>query len=156
MIKYKKLTLKIARQMHTSCFSPELRLEPLDAIWKSRPFSSRSNKFESEALLIKLKISSSLYLFSGSRLNLRVFSNKDESCGMIVILSLRSARPTVDISTPSISMLPLNFSIILHRANQIVLFPAPVLPTIPTFSPDSIVTFKFLSTTCVSGLYFTE
>ena len=53
------------------------------------------------------------------------------TCGMIVIFDLRSWSPIVEISIPSITMLPFAFSRILNNAIVKDDFPAPVLPTIP-------------------------
>lgn len=49
----------------------------------------------------------------------------------MVIFDLRSCRPIVDISIPSIRILPCAFSIILNRPIVNDDFPAPVRPTIP-------------------------
>lgn len=47
---------------------------------------------------------------------------------------LNAGREIVEISTESIVIYPEVLSIILNKADMIELFPAPVLPTIPTFS----------------------
>lgn len=49
---------------------------------------------------------------------------------------------------------PLKISTILLKHKQIVLFPAPVLPTTPIFSPYLIENVKSFSTISVEGLYF--
>ena len=49
----------------------------------------------------------------------------------MVIRDLRSCSPIIDISTPSICILPFAASIILNNARVKDDFPAPVLPTIP-------------------------
>lgn len=48
---------------------------------------------------------------------------------------------------------PSSISTIRLKAKLIVLFPAPVLPTMPTFSPPLIVKFNPFKTNSVSGLY---
>jgi hypothetical protein len=53
------------------------------------------------------------------------------TCGIMVIRDLRSCSPIIDISTPSICILPFAASIILNNARVKDDFPAPVLPTIP-------------------------
>jgi hypothetical protein len=71
-----------------------------------------------------------------------------------VILSLSSSRGTFAMSIPSINILPLKISTIRLKAKLIVLFPAPVLPTIPIFSPAFVVKVKPFNTVSVSGRYF--
>jgi hypothetical protein len=59
------------------------------------------------------------------------------------------------ISIPSISIKPPFYnSSILDKDNAIVDFPAPVLPTMPTFYPGSILNVRFYKTVFVSGLYY--
>jgi hypothetical protein len=55
--------------------------------------------------------------------------------------------------TPSIRILPCSGSKILANAKVIVLFPDPVLPTIPIFNPYSILNDKLFKTNSVLGLY---
>ena len=99
---------------------------------------------------------SSVYEFNGSRLNLNVFSNKTGSCGITVSRSLRSDKPMLDISIPSILIHPLKLSIILHNTSPKVDFPAPVLPTMPILLPDFILRLIESRTISVSGLYLAE
>ena len=90
---------------------------------------------------------------SGSRLNHTVPLKRIGIYGMIVILSLRSESPSLEISTPSINIYPSLASMILHRVKQSVDLPAPVLPTTPIFYPASIFRFRLLSTRSVSSQY---
>ena len=60
------------------------------------------------------------------------------------------------ISTPSIQIDPFSNSTILLMAKLIVLFPAPVLPTIPTFYPPSTLKLKDFKTNSVLGLYLSS
>lgn len=92
--------------------------------------------------------------FSGSRLNLKEPVKRVGSYGMTVTLFLSSMSGTLEMSTPSINMVPEKSSIILLRASPTVVFPAPVLPTIPTFSPDFTSKERFLRAKSVYGLYF--
>lgn len=55
---------------------------------------------------------------------------------------------------PSISMLPSKSSTMRLKLIQIVDFPAPVLPTTPTFIPAFTKKDKLRSTGSVVGLYF--
>ena len=57
------------------------------------------------------------------------------------------------MSSPSIKIYPSSFSTILDKARLTVLFPAPVLPTTPTFYPPVISNDKSLRTNSVYGLY---
>jgi len=57
------------------------------------------------------------------------------------------------MSTPSTRILPASLSTILVRARLKVLFPAPVLPTIPILSPAFIFILHPLRTRSVVGLY---
>ena len=56
---------------------------------------------------------------------------------MIVILERNSCNPRDAISTPSMRIEPSAASIIRNRAKVKDDFPAPVLPTIPTFFPPA-------------------
>lgn len=55
---------------------------------------------------------------------------------------------------PSIIIDPSNISTILLIAKDIVLFPAPVLPTTPIFYPFSTLKVNLFKTVSVLGLYF--
>lgn len=70
-----------------------------------------------------------------------------------MILFLNQLSSIFEISSPLIRIYPDWASTILQRARQIVLFPAPVRPTIPTFSPALTLKLKLLRTSSVSGLY---
>lgn len=55
---------------------------------------------------------------------------EQSTCGIIEIFSLRSCKPIVEMSTPSIIIDPSKYAS-LNRPWIIDDFPAPVLPTIP-------------------------
>ena len=59
------------------------------------------------------------------------------------------------MSVPSTSILPLEISVTPRRVLMMVVFPAPVLPTIPIFYPDFISQSIFLITSGKSFLYLT-
>jgi len=80
------------------------------------------------------KISKSVLDFKGSKLSLKLPSNKIASYNIIVIDYLNYYKLNVDISTPSIKIFPSLASNIRKRDKVIVDFPAPVLPTTPIFS----------------------
>ena len=59
-----------------------------------------------------------------------------------MILDLRSCRPILEMSIPSITMDPLAASIIRNSARVRDVFPAPVRPTIPTWELDTLQYMK--------------
>ena len=85
-------------------------------------------------------------------LSLTVLSIKNGSCGTIDNLSLKYSKFIDLISSLSIKILPFFGSIILDKDNTILLFPLPVLPTIPILSPGFISKFTFFNINGVSGL----
>lgn len=66
------------------------------------------------------------------------------TCGIILSLPRRSWSPIVDMSIPSIRILPPDLSTILNRQFDSVDLPAPVRPTIPIY--NEII---------IKGLYYT-
>ena len=70
--------------------------------------------------------------------------NKTGSCGITAIAERRLNKLSFEISTPSIIIVPSSNSV--SRSNAVIkeLFPAPVLPTTPTFEPDITFTSIFL------------
>lgn len=77
----------------------------------------------------------SVYWLAGSRLSLNDPFIKVGSCSIIVIQDRRSFKGYYLISFWSIKILPSAASKILSKQLIRVDFPAPVRPTIPTFSP---------------------
>lgn len=69
---------------------------------------------------------------------LRCFTSVCCTCGMIVSLPLRSCKPMLEISTPSMKTEPSAASIILKRQLVRLDFPAPVRPTIPIWKQQQI------------------
>ena len=70
-----------------------------------------------------------------------------------MILDLRELKARSLMFTPSIEILPSESSSIRERARLIELLPAPVLPTMPIFSPAPTVKLKPLRTVSVFSLY---
>lgn len=173
---------RIALAIWTKDFSPELKLSPVISKFKSESssdfsssflafFSSSVSTFSSlsflsysflrmivsrPAFLRIARISSSGVFPDGSRLYLRLPLYMVGSWGMIVIFSLTYLRLISLMSTPSMKMFPVSFSTILVRARLKVLFPAPVLPTIPILCPPYILVEHFLSTRSVFSLYLSS
>lgn len=91
--------------------------------------------------------------FNGSILSLIDPSKTVESCIIIVIDSLNYLSDNALMSTLSISIYPCVPSNILKLLKVIVDFPAPVLPTMATFSPAYTVKFIFFKTSGKPSLY---
>lgn len=107
----------------------------------------------SPACFKSLIISSSLCSSKGSRLNLKVPENRVGSYGITVIESLNCSKGIFEILTPSIIIFPLSIYTIRVILLIKVLFPAPVLPTMPIFSPLLILKSTPFRTSSLSGLY---
>ena len=60
-------------------------------------------------------------------------------CGIMLRTFLKSVSPNLEISQPSIKILPFSISTIRNSALSMLDFPAPVRPTMPTFSVGEIV-----------------
>lgn len=86
-------------------------------------------------------------------LSLIVPANSVGSYIIIVIDSLNYLNEIVEISYPSINNFPFIASRILKIVNVIVDLPAPVLPTIPTFSLGFIVALIFFKANGSPSLY---
>ena len=101
-------------------------------------------------------ISKSVLNFNGSTFSLIVPLNKVESYIIIVIDSLTYYKESVEISIPSIQIVPDAASNILSKVKVIVDLPAPVLPTTPIFSFYYILTETFYNAKGSPSLYRTE
>lgn len=105
-----------------------------------------------EALLAKPTLystsHSSLLSYSskGSRLSRIVPLKSTASCDMTVRFRLKSDSPICEMSIPSIVIEPLSASMNRKRAKPNVLFPEPVRPTRPTFSPALIENVRSVRT----------
>ena len=73
-----------------------------------------------------------------------------------MIFYLRVYKLILEISTPSIVIIPLSNSINLDRVRPRVVLPEPVRPTIPTFLPAGISNVRLRITRSVCGLYLKE
>lgn len=141
--------------MQINYFSPILKFEPESAILVSRPFLFCKNFSKWQSFNVS-KISSVLCLPRGSMFSLIVPSNNWGSYKIIVILYLKSNKFISEISTSSIKIFPLKTSSTLNRLRVIVDFPAPVLPTTPIFSWESILISNPFNTVSKFYLYFTS
>ena len=140
--------------MQISYFSPLLKLLPFSTMSMQIPFSSLLIKSSNPASFSKSITLSSEYELSISKLNFSVPVNMVGSQGITVTFFLRQCISTSKIFTSSIRISPSIISMILDKDRQIVLFPAPVLPTIPIFSPDLTSNVKSFRTTSVFGRYY--
>lgn len=100
-------------------------------------------------------ISSSEYCPRGSILLLTVPWNRTGSWGMMPKRDLRSWSPNLQMSTPSIMMVPAEGSTSLKKTCIRVDFPLPVRPTMPIFSPPLILREIPFRTSGVLDLYRT-
>lgn len=113
-------------------------------------FSMYVLKFTSERTF---KSSSSLNSLNGSRFLRMVPLNTKGYCGIIDIFLRSKWSPTSQLFTPEKVIFPYSSSVILNRLYSILLFPAPVLPIHPTFSPWLISKLTPFSTKSPSSLY---
>lgn len=97
-----------------------------------------------------------MYLLVISRFSRKVDFIKVGSWSIIVISFLRSLSGNYPILLPSTKISPPTISVTLNRVLIIVVLPAPVRPTIPTFYPFFIVQFKLFKTIGRSFLYLTQ
>mmetsp|Transcript_16137 Transcript_16137/g.54436 ORF Transcript_16137/g.54436 Transcript_16137/m.54436 type:complete len:239 (-) Transcript_16137:1261-1977(-) len=116
------------RAMASSCRSPMLKASA------GPSFCERSD-FERPTLTMAASHSASEYFPKGSTLDRPVPSKITASCGIMATRSLKSPRPILETSTPSISTVPPHGSTSLKSAIMIVDLPAPVRPTTPQRSP---------------------
>lgn len=99
------------------------------------------------------QISASECWHKGSKLNLTVPLNRVGSWGIIPNLDLRSWTPILEMSTLSTTIFPPTGSTSLNKALIRVVFPLPVLPTIPILCPPSNVQLIPFRTNGDSRLY---
>ena len=98
-------------------------------------------------------IASSDVVLRGSRFDRRVAENRKGSWVRQTTRSRRTEPSTVTKSTSSSEMLPPTTSIMRIMARIVELFPLPVRPTKPTFSPASTEKLMFLTTGFESSPY---
>ena len=139
-----------------NCLCPTLKFSPPSEHWKFNPFSKLLTNCLRWANSNVFHNLSSEYELNGSILILNEPENKTGSCGIIVNLCLNEWRPIVFISISSINILPVLCSNNRNKPSDKLLFPAPVLPTIPIFSPALISAQILLRTLSNSLLYLTE
>lgn len=147
------LFLKIALAMHTSCFSPIDKLSPESEMRVSRPYLSLNTSYRQHFFRVYNSIVS-VYYFLGSRFSRKVPSIMTGYWEMRVMLDLKSLSGMSIVFFPSIKMAPSVGSTILKIDEVIVDFPAPVLPTIPIFSPALTLKVRLFKTLGKLGRYF--
>ena len=135
----------LAKQMSWR-WPTEKLLPPSVTTWSRPPFrffSTWSLRWDSSRALQSW---ASLFSPVGSRLNRRSPENRTGSCGMMVSLERNGCSPSPVMSWPSMEIFPPVGSMILNSARVRLLFPAPVLPQIPTFSPALMLKSRPLRT----------
>mmetsp|Transcript_78961 Transcript_78961/g.131824 ORF Transcript_78961/g.131824 Transcript_78961/m.131824 type:complete len:327 (-) Transcript_78961:3356-4336(-) len=145
-----------ARARQISCAWPTDRLLPPSStcIFKLSPPSTSctltySARLDSSKARHKL---SSLYVLVGSKLYRKVPLKSTGSCGMTHSRFRNSLRETLEMSIPSILMVPSIMSM-RYNANSIEDLPLPVRPTKPIFSPGLISMLMPFSTSGVLVRY---
>mmetsp|Transcript_6203 Transcript_6203/g.10389 ORF Transcript_6203/g.10389 Transcript_6203/m.10389 type:complete len:216 (+) Transcript_6203:106-753(+) len=119
-----------ARAMQSNCRCPTEKLDPFSVTLSSKEVMES----ESSVRCNPSQTSWSEYLWKGSRLDRIVPENNTGSCGITAITDRSVFRPMVAIFTPSIRISPLSNSTKRSNAVNNDDFPAPVRPTMPTFS----------------------
>lgn len=129
------------------CLSPWPRFLPSTSSWKSRPYSftlSAENPRLRSVETICLYLSFSIGL--GEMFSAIVPSARLGFWDIKLNWLLSSLRSREDMSCPSISTVPDWASITLLKSFRKEVFPDPVLPTMPIFSPGSTSSETSLST----------
>mmetsp|Transcript_105954 Transcript_105954/g.297920 ORF Transcript_105954/g.297920 Transcript_105954/m.297920 type:complete len:287 (+) Transcript_105954:341-1201(+) len=97
-------------------------------------------------------ITSSEYSLNGSRFRRKVmFPKNTGSCGIMDNDWRNVRRPNLPMSTPSISTCPSASSVRRNKLTMIELFPLPVRPTMPSFSPAFTENVRFVKAGSSSG-----
>ncbi len=148
--------LKIALAIQSIYFSPIEKILLALLISYNNLLSNLFIFSLSPAADIHSHIYSSEYSLRGSTFLLTVPVNKKGVYGIIDIFFLNRCNPIYFILTPFIRIIPDEISVILNIAYIIDDFPAPVLPTIPTFSPFFISNSKLFKTKFCSFVYFMQ
>mmetsp|Transcript_119214 Transcript_119214/g.344841 ORF Transcript_119214/g.344841 Transcript_119214/m.344841 type:complete len:201 (-) Transcript_119214:1183-1785(-) len=126
---------KMALAAQTSCIWPTDKLSPPAVILKPKPSSfNRKNSASCTSSSVSHN-SASVRSLKGSRLNCSEPVKPTGSCGMIARRRLKTWRPRVEVSTPSMKMQPPSKGHIRKSACNNELFPAPVRPTTPKLVP---------------------
>jgi hypothetical protein len=147
----RRLSRSRARAMHTSCFSPTDRLSPAAEMGVFSP--SRSAKAASTPHFCSASNRrASACSARGSRFYRRVPSIRTGYCAISVMLERRSRSDSSAVLFLSTKTAPAAASTSLRIDPTIVDLPAPVLPTIPIFSPAFTLKLSSLSTDGSPGL----
>mmetsp|Transcript_63643 Transcript_63643/g.106163 ORF Transcript_63643/g.106163 Transcript_63643/m.106163 type:complete len:339 (-) Transcript_63643:3074-4090(-) len=135
-----------ARTMHTSCRWPTLRFCPLGSMVMSSPPLRLSTNSLSLASARVAQSLSDVCRSNGSKLNRRVPEKSTGSCGMMAMRHRSACSPTLEVGRPSMRICPSFSSTSRSSVTRSELLPAPVRPTIPTFSPGATLKLRPLRT----------
>jgi hypothetical protein len=138
-----RLGLNIALARQNSCFCPALNQSELKSA-SNPPLSSITALIP--VFSSTVKIASSLALEPGSRLYLTVPANSSGSCGRVTRDSRSLFKFNVDVSMPSMAILPPAASYIRRIKARSVDLPLPLRPQTAIFSPGLISMFISFST----------
>mmetsp|Transcript_25406 Transcript_25406/g.40427 ORF Transcript_25406/g.40427 Transcript_25406/m.40427 type:complete len:206 (+) Transcript_25406:468-1085(+) len=144
-----------ARPMQINCFCPAEKLLPDSATMYSN-FSAFSSTNSNILIFFRTShTSSSVYSPNGSKLNFNEPLNSTGSCGIMARFVRKSRNPNCVQSTPSSTISLSGFSGSTKRNNDSnrLLFPDPVRPQIPIFSPAFTVILISSSTKSKSARY---
>jgi hypothetical protein len=123
---------------HKSCLCPVLKFDPPSTIMVSRPDRKSEGMFLSSTSSKALEKCESSNSLKRSKFLRRVPRKRTGSWGMMAILERRSSRE-IDLESISSMVIDPSKSYRRKRADTMDVFPAPVLPTIPIFSPAWIL-----------------
>ena len=127
-----------ARAKQINCRCPTLKFSPpSDASWSSPVGRDLTNVFK-WACSKAAHTSSSVYESKGSKFILKVPENRTGSCGIIVSRERNAWRPKSAILMPSMVMEPSAASIMRNKPSVSDDLPAPVRPTIPTYTRNNL------------------
>mmetsp|Transcript_21198 Transcript_21198/g.64680 ORF Transcript_21198/g.64680 Transcript_21198/m.64680 type:complete len:239 (+) Transcript_21198:505-1221(+) len=143
--------LSSARAMHTNWRWPIDRLPPRSSMGLSRPSGCSRIGAPMEHASRAAHSSASVRSSKGSRFMRKVPVKSTGSCGIMASRERSSLSGNVAVSIPSMVMVPSRISPMRKSATRIEDFPAPVRPTIPTFSEGRMVKFKSLNTSGKPG-----
>mmetsp|Transcript_44135 Transcript_44135/g.107264 ORF Transcript_44135/g.107264 Transcript_44135/m.107264 type:complete len:276 (+) Transcript_44135:311-1138(+) len=143
--------LSSARHMHSSWRCPIDRLPPRSSICRSSFSGCSCIGTSIEHWRRACQICASVCSEKGSRLYRSVPVKSTGSCGMIARRARRSPSASLEMSSPSMQMVPERSSDRRKRHTKMEDLPAPVRPTIPTFSIAPISRLSPVSTSGRSG-----
>mmetsp|Transcript_40578 Transcript_40578/g.100772 ORF Transcript_40578/g.100772 Transcript_40578/m.100772 type:complete len:216 (-) Transcript_40578:1497-2144(-) len=145
--------LRSARPIQTSWRCPIDKFDPNSSIGRARPCGYSRTVDAIEHSSSTCHTASSLCSLKGSRFERRVPLKRTGSCGIIARRERSASRDIVEMSIPSIVIAPSLSSHKRKSATKMDDLPAPVRPTMPSFSPPAMSSSSPLSTGARSTRY---